>query len=227
MEFATEVAPLGYLPYGVDGWEEVTGGRRTLTVNASLFWYSAAGGVDSMMFGNLGERKPITVIPARGKGMSASAVAGERCYLGTALSASHNLVPSTSAISMSKLVGKGSGYASRGKILNDPRVAVTADGNGSDVTMPAVTSGQTLVANLHVMSKSGTTPTITASIQSDDNGSFTTPFTVATFDVANDVDDQTIYVSGPNTDTHYRVVWDVGGTLPSFLALVSIGITKE
>jgi hypothetical protein len=85
-------------------------------------------------------------------------------------------------------------------------------------------AGQYLYASLHVLSAAGTSPSITVSIESDADNTFSTPTTVLTFSAATSVDGQIMRAAGPITDTWYRAKWAVSGTTPSFLFLCAFDV---
>lgn len=224
MEYALDVQDLAYTPYGVDGWEYHHGGQRTLATSGTLWYNSGAGSVDELLFDGLGEDSPLTIIPARNKSISASTQPGERCWLGTGMSGAHMLSAKTDALATTKLSLKGSGMAAKGKTLNDPTVVRTATGNGTAIQLAAVPDGKSLILNLHVISTG--TGSLTVAVQSDDGSGFGSPATVATFSAATASGWQTIQVDTPNPDTWYRATWTISGGAPSFLFLVSAGITR-
>lgn len=119
----------------------------------------------------------------------------------------------------------------RGQSAHPSGVARTATGTGTAVQLGAVAANRYLYANLHVLSASGTaTPTITVSVQSDDNSGFTTPTTRGSFaaktaaNVTAGAGAEGIRIVGPFTDDWWRVSWTISGTNPSFLFLSSFGI---
>ena len=69
------------------------------------------------------------------------------------------------------------------------------------------------------------TPTITARIESDDNSGFTSATTRATFTAATAISGETIRALGAFTDTWWRAAWTISGSSPSFLAMISMGIS--
>lgn len=109
-------------------------------------------------------------------------------------------------------------------VLATLNTAVTATGNGTVATgLGAVASGQRLCAALHVLSASGTTPSITVTVQSAATN-FASPTTRLTFNAATVRGGQFLTVAGPITDTFWRAIWTVTGTTPSFSIRVLLGI---
>lgn len=101
---------------------------------------------------------------------------------------------------------------------------VTATGNGTGRQLGAVSSTQRLYAVLHVTAVSGTTPSMTVTVQRDDNSGFTTPATAVTFTAVNAVGSQWVEVAGPITDDYWRVNRTITGTGPSFTYAVILAI---
>lgn len=118
----------------------------------------------------------------------------------------------------------GTSLAVRGQLLETGQTARTATFDGADATLPAVGSGETLYAQLNVVSASGTTPTLDVIVESDDADTFASATTRVTFTQATGVGAQRLTAAGPITDTFYRVSVTIGGTDPSFLFYVTVGI---
>ena len=110
-------------------------------------------------------------------------------------------------------------------IVLDVNTALIATGNGTAYQHGAVAAGQTIVGVLRVLSASGTLPTLTVIIQSDDNQAFTSPTTRLTFTgVTTSATYEVMMAAGAITDTWWRVSYTVGGTTPVYSVVVSFGI---
>jgi hypothetical protein len=82
-----------------------------------------------------------------------------------------------------------------------------------------------MYAALHVLSVAGTTPSITARVESSVDNTFSAPTTRLTFTAANAVGGQILRTAGTAiTDTWWRVAWTISGTSPSFLFSSALGI---
>lgn len=77
---------------------------------------------------------------------------------------------------------------------------------------------------LHVLSVSGTTPSLTVIVQSDDNVGFTTPTIRISFTAATEVGAQWGSVAGALTDDYWRISYTISGTNPVFAFAVSAGV---
>lgn len=118
----------------------------------------------------------------------------------------------------------GQTAAIRGTQMHASSTARTATGTGTNQALGAVTSTQRLYASLHVVEASGTTPTLTVSLESDDNSGHSSSVTRLSFTQATARTSQFTSVAGAITDTHWRVRYVIGGTNPSFRFFVLAGI---
>ncbi|HET6262350.1 MAG TPA: hypothetical protein VFG99_08950, partial [Chloroflexia bacterium] len=91
--------------------------------------------------------------------------------------------------------------------------------------LPAVAAGQWLVGTLHVMSVSGTGPSLTATIQSDDAVGMPSPTARLSFNAQTAIGGQVFRLAGPITDTFYRVSYTIAGTTPSLLFMSAAGVS--
>jgi hypothetical protein len=103
--------------------------------------------------------------------------------------------------------------------------AKTATGNGTGQQLGAVSATQKMYAVLHVIAASGTTPSITVKVQSDDNSGFSSPTDRFTFTAATGLTSEwATPVNGAITDDYWRLVWTVSGTTPSLTIVGAVGI---
>jgi hypothetical protein len=123
------------------------------------------------------------------------------------------------------LQGGGNGYGIiAGKALNVGTTAITADGNGTGVVMPAASATQYVYAMLQVLEVSAD-DSIVVTIESDDNADFTSATTRFTFDSASAIGAQyPARLAGAITDTYWRAVYDVTGADVSIKCAVLLGI---
>jgi len=117
----------------------------------------------------------------------------------------------------------GSGRLIRGTLAINGS-ALTSSGNGSGYQLGTISSTQKLYAVLHVTAASGTSPTLDAIIQSDNNSGFTTPLTRVTFTQKTAIGSQWSEVSGAITDDYWRVNYTIAGTNPVFDFIVILAI---
>ena len=135
-------------------------------------------------------------------------------------------------------VGEHMGFAVSAKSVGTQSVggtivgvgSKTATGNGSEYSKwGTMTSTDTVYSALHVLSVSGTSPTLDVIIESDTTG-FPSPSTVLTFTQKTAVGSQFISKSTglPSSDTYWRAKWTIGGTdTPTFDIVVSFGVESH
>lgn len=152
--------------------------------------------------------------------------AGERCYTFRSLQSEIRREGSVGEL----FLINASAVGSAGDLLVPGYVghagSVSASGNGTAYELGAVSATQSVYAALHVLSKSGTSPTLDVIVQSDDASAFTTPTSRITF--AQQTAEGAVWgspASGAITDTWWRVNYTIGGTgSPSFDFVLVIGI---
>lgn len=104
----------------------------------------------------------------------------------------------------------------------------TATASGTEAGLGVLATGQTMYAALHVMSVSGSSPTLDVIIESDATG-FATPTTRMTFAQKIAVGSEWLSLAGPiATDDFWRATWTIGGTgTPTFDIVVAVGIATN
>lgn len=190
------------------------------SVSAEGFW--SAGGtdqVDDNLWPGMGGLGAWSWCPD-------TANVDEIAWLTYGLQGNYSILGSVGDVAPWKAAMRSSWPIVRGKVAHPPGTARTATGNGTAVEHVAVTATQQLYANLHVLSISGTdTPTLTVKVQSDDGSGFASATDRITFDAATAVGGQSKRVAGAITDTFFRASWTISGTNPSFLFLVTFGVS--
>lgn len=201
------------------GWTELKGGRKSGQFNLELMADFDDNGIDERLFSYLGTSN----IP---QSFSIGSADGSPGYTMTSLATSY--VPmqgEPGALAMASLAGQSSGTIARGMLIHPDTTARTSSGTGTAWEVGALSSSQRLYAGLHVVSASGTTPTLDVKIQSDTSG-FPSATDRITFSQATDTANhyQLSSVAGAVTDTYWRVSYTLGGTNPSFSFAVIVGI---
>lgn len=112
----------------------------------------------------------------------------------------------------------------RGTVLRATTLVATGSANGTGRQLGALVAGQTAHASLHVGSCTGTTPQVTALVYSSPDNTFATPTLRMSFAATGTNTYATASVSGPVTDTWWRVSTTVTGTTPSIPVFVAFGI---
>jgi hypothetical protein len=172
--------------------------------DAGLFDFIASG------------EKIIAVSPAAG-------IAGDLVYFAKCQTAEYTpMEGAIGELAAFRLSGQGSGPLIRGQVLE--RGEKTASAPGTAANIGAVLATQKVYACLHVLAVSGTNPTLDLEIQSDDAQAMSSPTDRITFDQMTEVGAQWKELAGPITDAWWRVNYTLGGTDPSFVIAVVIGI---
>lgn len=112
----------------------------------------------------------------------------------------------------------------RGAVLHPVGTTRNSSGTGTGQIIGAASSSQRIVAALHVISATGTTPSLTVVVESDDNGGFATPTTRFTFGAKTAAGSEYMELAGAITDDRYRIGWTISGGTPVFRFVVAVGI---
>lgn len=200
-------------------WKETLTGIRSVEIAAEGQWEANdLSKVDNVSFADLGSVTPWTICPA-------TADVSSLAYLTGLLRGEYQLGGSIGEVAPWTASGDGTYPLVRGVIGHPPGTARTASGTGTSINLGAIPAGQSLYAGLHVYSVSGTTPSLTARIESDDATGFPSATTIGTFTAATALTSQFMRVAtGPVTDSWFRAAWTISGTTPSFLFVLSFGL---
>ncbi len=219
VEISAEVEDKDVTNYESQGWTELLGGLATAEISGGGQWEAGdPGQVDDASWSQLGGLGAWTVGPD-------GAAVGDLAYFTNALRSEYTLGDAVGEVAPWEGMAKSSWPLVRGQIAHPPGTARTATGSGTGLNLGAVAAGQRLYAALHVLSVSGTTPSITVTVESDADNTFASPTTQLTFDAATAVGGQIMRTDGTAiTDTWYRAAWTITGTTPSFLFLTALGI---
>lgn len=172
------------------------------------------------------QRRTIEPWTASASGASDLA-AGNLMYLTSALRTKAQYFGAVGDVASWSASAQGTLSLARGQSAHPSGVPRTGNGSGTAVQLGAVAANRKLYANLHVLSVTGTsTPTLTVSVQSDDNSGFTTPTTRGSFAAKTAIGGEPIQIAGPITDDWWRVSWTITGSTPSFLFLAAFGIDR-
>lgn len=191
------------------------GGLKTVALGVEGYFDGAD--VDPALFGEIGVAdNPVTVAHV--------STIGNIAYLFKSIAGDYSPGGQVGDMFAFSAGAEATGGLIRGTLMvNAAAVAATANGTGRQ--LGAVGATQSLYAALHVTAASGTTPTLDAVVESDDNSGFTTATTRITFTQATAVTSQwATPVAGAITDDWWRIQYTIGGTTPSFDFAVAIGI---
>lgn len=220
MELSTEVEAKESTNYGSEGYKEFVGGLASAEISGEGQWEAGdETAVDDASWAQLGGVGPWSV------SANNSAAVGQLAYFTRALRADYKVFGEVGEVAPWSSTAKSSWPLVRGQFAHPPGTARTASGDGTGLELGAVTTGRRLYAAVHVLSAAGTTPTLTATVESSADDTFASPATRLTFDAAPEAGGQILRTDGTAiTDTWWRVAWTIGGTSPSFLFAAALGI---
>ncbi|WP_406143301.1 hypothetical protein [Streptomyces anulatus] len=219
VELSSEIEDKDTTNYYSNGWKEVIGGLGSAEISAEGQWEAGdPSKVDDASWAALGGVGPYTVCPD-------TSTVGALAYLTAGMRTDYKIGDAVGEVAPWTGTVKSSWPLVRGQIAHPPGTARTATGNGTVLNLGAIPAGKRLYAALHVLSASGTTPSITVAVESDDAAGMASPTSRLSFAAATAPGGQVLRTDGTAiTDTHYRLAWTVTGTTPSFMFAVSLGI---
>jgi len=208
--------------FGSEGNKEFLGGLGSAAITAEGQW--SAGGVgdpDDTLSAALGTVGPWSVCDD-------GANFGDVAWLVKALESKYTIGGAIGDVAPWSAGVSSSSPLVRGRVLHPPGTARTSTGSGTGYQIGAVPANQFMWVNLHVLSIAGTsTPTITVTVQSDDNSGFTSATTRGTFTAvtaANQPIGQNLRIAGAIADDWWRIGFTISGSTPSFLLYAAAGI---
>lgn len=191
------------------------GGLRGAGVSGGGHWQAGTSGIDTILQARIGTSPAITISPTTGAD-------GEPAYFMSALLAKYQIGAQVGDVHPFGLNASAASQLVRGTIMHN--ATRTATGGATARQLGAVSASQRLYASLHVTAVSGTSPSLTASIASDDNLAMTSDTERLTFAAVTAVGSEFASVAGPITDDYWRVNTLISGTSPSFTFVVAVGI---
>ncbi|MEU9643598.1 hypothetical protein [Streptomyces sp. NPDC048188] len=206
--------------YGSQGWGEVVGGLASAEIAGEGQWEAGdPTKVDDALWSQLGGVGPWTISGNN------SATVGSLAYFTRAMRADYTLLAEVGEVAPWTSTAKSSWPLVRGQFAHPPGTARTANGTGTALQLGAVPAGRRLYAALHVLSVAGTTPSLTARVESSVDNTFAAPTTRATLAAATAIGGQAVRTDGTAiAHTWWRLAWDITGTTPSFLFAAALGI---
>lgn len=196
-----------------------TGGLKDVSLTGEGFWSGGTGLVDDALFNKVGVADvPITIAPA-GETLANDAYLFRAIYGSYAPGAA---VGEMLRFSVSASSSGGTGVI-RGKLLHVG--SETATGAEDKQELGAVAAGKSIYASMHVLTVSGTNPTLDVLLESDADASAGGETTRITFTQATDETSEWKSLAGAVTDTFWRASWTIGGTnTPTFEFVLAVGI---
>ena len=178
VEITTKVEEKETTNYGSGGYKELLGGLASAEVQSEGQWEAGdPGKVDDAAWAQLASVGGWSVGPD-------GAAVGSLAYLTSALRCDYKLLGAVGDVAPWASSGKSVWPLVRGQFTHPPGTARTADGSGGALQLGAVPAGKRLYASLHVLSVAGTTPSLTARVESSADNTFASPTTRLTFTAA-------------------------------------------
>lgn len=216
--FATECDVLDVSSMSGGGWQQVKAGMKRGMFDLSLMADHTDDGLDELLWSYHG-------LSTVSHSFAIGSTDGSIAYTCKAKSAQYVPIEGgPGALAMAKLSGVTNGPVARGQLLHGISTARTSSSTGTGFQVGAVSASQRMWASLHVVTVSGTTPSLTVKVQSDDNSGFTSATDRITFTAATDETYETSSAAGAITDDYWRISYTISGTNPSFLFAVCCGI---
>lgn len=222
IEFSSEVEAKDVTAFNpnsaTDVWQEVLGGMATTKASAEGQWEALdSSKVDDASWLELATVGAWTAGPV-------GANVGDLAWVTRMMRGAYGLGGPVGDVAPWSADWSGSWPLARGQFLHPPGTARTATGTGTARQLGALSAAQALYVTVHVLSATGTTPSITVAVDSDDAVGMASPTTRATFAAATVRGGQVLRAVGPVTDDWWRVKWTISGTGPSFLFAAAAGI---
>ncbi|OSZ58668.1 hypothetical protein OQI_20390 [Streptomyces pharetrae CZA14] len=220
IELSAEVEDKDVTNYGSQGWKDVIGGLGSAEISGEGQWEAGdPSRVDDASWAQFGGVGPWSI------SANNAAAVGDLAYFTQALRSSYKVGEAVGEVAPWSSTAKSSWPLVRGQFAHPPGTARTATGTGTALNLGAVTAGKRLHAVLHVLSAAGTTPSLTARVESAPDNTFAAPTTRLTFAAATAAGGQALRTTGTAiTDSWWRIAWTITGTAPSFLFVAALGI---
>ncbi len=218
LEVATSVEELDATDFYSGGWREQVGGLASHEWTLEGYWEAGdTSKPDDRLWTDLGTTACWTAAMQQATGSVA--------YLGNVYNGSHKIGGEVGTIAPLEARGLGNGRVVRGQLLHPAATARTTTGTTTGVQLGALTASQAMFGALHVVSTSGTGPSLIVKLQSasTQGGSYTDRITFTTATTSRT--SQLSSVAGAVTDTWWRVSYTIAGTSPSYLFAVAAGIS--
>lgn len=196
VDFALSVEEMDATTFCTGSWNARVGGSKSLAMTLSGFWQAGTNTVDSEVFANIGTNKTAMTV-------AGASAAGSVAYVFRPTELEYQMFGAVGAItpfSLTTANHDGVG-AARGKLLA-AKQNISATGALTGFQVGAVSATQKLYVATHVFT-AGTSVTLT--IQSDDNGAFSSPTTRATIGSLTTAGGTWTEITGPVTDDYWRV----------------------
>lgn len=217
LSLSYEAEMLDRTTFASGGSREKLAGLLNVTADHEGYWEGGIDKVDEVLFNEIGtSHEVMTICPTDG-------VAGEKAFTTKTLLATYSPGGAVGEMLAFTVSAEGHDTLVQGTIMING--ALTATGSGTARQLGAVSATQKLYASMHVVAVSGTTPSLTLKVQSDDASGFLSPTDRITFAAATAIGSQwATPVAGPISDSWWRLDYTITGTSPSFTVICVVGI---
>lgn len=203
--------------FGTSGTRSSKPGLLNFEANGTVFWDTT---LDGVIYDRIGATREVHSYAMTGNTL------GDICYTIRAVNGTYNpLSGEVGQLLTSEFNARSSNSPLvRTRLLVPMGTPLAASGNTTALQIGAVLTGQKVYCGIHVVSITGTTPSITFTLQSDTAVGFPSSVTQATSAAFTAIGAQWLEVSGPITDDWWRIGYTISGTTPSIVAFVTVGI---
>lgn len=195
------------------------GGLKSASIAIGGLMQEAADAVGKTIFDRVGTNDVVVSVVPQGN------TEGNVAYFFKSLTSQFSPGGSVGELYAFNASAQASGHQAlvRGRVEH-ASAARTATGATTGSQLGAATATQKLYAALHVLTVSGTNPTLDVAIESDDNSGFLTAVSRLSMTQATAATSELKSVAGAITDDYWRATFTIGGTNPSFTFALVIGI---
>lgn len=199
-------------------WDQTVLGRRRAAMECTSFYEAGAGYPDSL-FDSLGvANQVVSLLPDGDEGGVGYSV--------QAVPVQHTVGAPAGELMTVQFSARGDiTRAIRGTVMHDDVTSRTSTSTGTARQLGAVSATQRVYSALHVLSVSGTNPTLDVTIESDTASNFPSTTTRLTHTQKTAIGADWKSAVGAITDDWWRVKWTIGGTgSPTFQFVVIVAI---
>lgn len=204
--------------FGPGGHRTRIGGLRSASIKSGGLWDAGTPALpDDRLFADVGVGGvPMTVTPT-------GATVGDVAYFTTVMRPKYMFGDQIGEVLPFESEALSDRTLVRGEVADNQ--ARTTTGTTAVRTLVAPAAGTRVYAVIHVLTVTGTTPSLTVTLQGDNAVGFPSPATVATGAAITAAGSQILVGAyGVTADSFYRLSYVITGTTPSFLVIASIGI---
>jgi hypothetical protein len=219
-----EAAPVDVTNFGASGWASALGGIKTGMIEYGGFASHGSAEISSILgsSGVLGDGSTlVSVTPSNTENEPAFTLNSVE----TSVTEVGGTIGEAAPITASFANGNAQAYGLLAGRLIATNASRTATATSTGYQYGALSATQKMFSALHVVSASGTNPTLDVVIQSDDNSGFSSATSRITHTQATGITSELLSVSGAVTDDYWRASWTIGGTnTPTFRFVVILAL---